>query len=233
MRSSIAIALSILCLIGCNQPQPHYVVVDGKYTAKIPIDFIAVRISLDTSAINVRVANERNISMVSRLLQVLKTFGNPDSEFSTAGMSTTRWKADLKPSASYSGTFILREPDQYDDLLVALSKLGDVQVGIHDYGSFDRERYESEAYGKAVESARDQASMLLSKTGDKPGKLIRLLKDQNDPFGTYDNIDQLPYLRPLKNKGIVVTAEREQEVRVFRKTHYDFKAAVTAIYEIQ
>ncbi|HUI31118.1 MAG TPA: SIMPL domain-containing protein [Candidatus Acidoferrales bacterium] len=239
MKTSLLLLLTVVSF-GCQSNPPQYIAVNGTATVKVPVDYFEVRISIRNQNADLNKANEQNKALVMKMFGILKKFSITDSDFVTKTSETTEsllpsyLRYDLEkhiPGIEYAGDLILRNTADYDALFKELIALGNVEVGVYNFGSYDIKKYKEESYQQAVIDAKRRAELLLSGTGSKVGKIFKLLQDGQDRYKEYDDIEGLLSSRQALTRTAAMLALPMPNT--FRKKYFDQTAAVTVIYEIE
>jgi|SRR5208283_1371377 len=224
----------------CQSKDINYLVVKGRSEVQVPVEYLEVSLSINTDGSSFRAANDSNRILIFKVLDVLRRFDIPDSDFQTTNNSSYEQNYNIKEPERrfvihYAGILWLRKPKLYDSLFQSLVGLGNVAVNINGFHSSQHAYYRMLAYKKAVEAARQEAEMLLKGTHQSVGKIIKLIQDNRDVFTQYDDIDKLlqgswlPIGSPL-----MATAQGEgSATNTFRKKYFTEAAEVTVIFDIK
>ena len=191
----VALLLPLVVLCQSKDKDIDYLVVKGRAEVQVPVEYLEISISIMTYGPSFKIANDSNRAMVFKLFTVFRQFSIPDSDFQTTNNSSNQYDYNKEPERrlgiQYSGTLYLRNPNSYDSLFQAIVSLGNVSINIARFHSNQQIYYRMLAYQKAVESARNEAQMLLKGSHQSLGKIIKLIQDNRDVFTQYDDIDKI------------------------------------------
>lgn len=242
MQKRLALVI-LLGLLGCQEKTPRYIAVNGSATVKAPVNSFQVRVSVMTEGTSFAKANEDNKSLVLKVFDVLKKYHISDSDFVTNSSETAEGSLPFRyslygdqekkpPSINYSGTLILRNPELYDVIFRELVGLGKVDVGVFGFACDSVDQYKNDAYREAVANAKRQAEFLLQGTGNKLGKVFKVLQDAHDRYNEYDDIEAVVAARRTM-EVMAMASIGDARPNTFRKKTFDVNATVTIIYEIE
>ena len=237
MRAILLVILA-LTLSSCQSSHaPRYVITEGSATLRVPIEEIRVNISVDSDGKTLAEANQSLRATVLRAFAELKQMGISDSDFVTDRHATnfrTRRTDDVEqPGMSYAGSFPLRNPDRYDELMKAMTAIGRIQVSIAGYSNRHLDDYRSQVYNQAFAKAKKEAEMLLAPSGSSVGKVLKVLKRGYDPFDQYDNADKEMDRRGGDVAYSVRTTPLPDYEKIFRRKYFEVSQDVTVMFEIQ
>lgn len=237
---TLFLAMLLPLVVFCQSKDIDYLVVKGRSEVQVPVEYLEVSLSINTDGSSFKAANDSNRILIFKVLDMLRHFAIPDSDFQTTNNSSYEQNYNVKETERrftirYTGILWLRNPKLYDSLFQSLVGLGNVAVNINGFHSSQHASYRILAYQKAVEAARQEAEMLLKGTHQHVGKIIKLIQDNRDVFTQYDDIDKLVQGGSLPiGLPAIITAQREgPATNTFRKEYFTESAEVTVIFEIK
>ncbi len=235
--NQILFCVFVVVFAGCQTQPPRYVITEGSASVRVPIDELVVSVSVETKAKTLAQASDINRALVLKTFDVYKQFGISDSDFvtqsSSAAMEDSYRNDSQVPKVSYSGHLTLRDPTMYDAIFKALTDLGRVEVFISSYSNRQVASYRAQAYRDAFASAKKEADLLVAGSDAKVGRTLKILKEGNDPFDRYDNLEkEIERASSAPAAAFVGNEERKVE-KTFRRKYFDVDASVTVMFEIQ
>ena len=216
----------------------NYLVVRGQAEVQVPVDFFEVSLSITTRGPSFQVANDSNRALTLKVLDLLKGFAIPDSDFQTVNNSSSDQEYVPDPtrrlSVHYGATLMLRRPNLYDSLFQSLVRLGNVAVTITNFRSNHLPYYRMLAYQKAVDAARHEAELMLQGSHQTLGKIIKLIQDNRDVFSQYDDIDKILSSSWTPNlQAVSVSSQRTLPINIIHRDSFIQSGEVTVIFEIK
>jgi uncharacterized protein YggE len=236
---TLLLTMLVPLVVFCQSKDLNYLVVKGRAEVQIPVEYLEVSLSITTEGSSFKAANDSNRILIFKVLDALRRFTIPDSDFQTTNNSSYEQnynkEVERRFAIHYTGILWLRNPKIYDSLFQTLVSLGNVAVNINGFHSSQHAYYRMLAYHKAVEAARREAEMLLKGSNQKVGKIIKLIQDNRDVFTQYDDIDKLLQGSsvPTGLPGIATAQAEGMATNTFRKKYFTELAEVTVIFDIE
>jgi len=230
------LSLTILFL-ACQEPTPRYVVTEGRAEVKVPIESITVEIAIRSKNKSMDEANQETRKSVLSMFRTFQKFGIPDSLFITTNNRSSdphdSFRLNELAEVTYEGTVQLADPKLFDPIFNELVQLGNVSIRISNFNSSKEEDYRKRSYEAALRSARKQADLLLSGTGAKVGRILKVLKDRGTAFEEYDDFEKHIEKTRQPQKIIMSHLASPNLDQTFRRKYYEVNASVTVMFEIE
>ena len=234
MRLAV-IALAFLG-ISCQQPASRYVVTEGHATVQAPIEFLTMSISIDVRNASLDQANRETRELVLKMFQIFKRYGLPDSSFvtltNTSSNRNRSYDAEKLSEVTYSGELRGVEPRLYDHLFAELLALGDISISITSFQNTRLDQFNKQAYEQAVSNARKQAELLLSGTGSKVGRILKVLKTRENPFDEYDDFEKHIDKVTTPKPSVQYDMAAPNLESTYRRSTFDVSSSVNIMFEI-
>jgi uncharacterized protein YggE len=243
VMGKVLFTLLLLLCMGCQKEDPKYIAVSTSATLKVPVEYFDVRIAVSVKNKDVVKANMTTKATVQKLFGIFEKYSIPDSDFVTKSSETSE---DYLPSwgrtsetitrqvVAYTGTLVLRDVKLYDAIFADIVALGNTEVGVKDFGSYQTDKYKELAYKQAFDRSKERATMLLAGTNQKVGQIYKILQDGRDRFNEYDDIDKLvdvsdATVHIMKYSDL---GPPPSPPSTFKKKYFEMTASITVIYEI-
>ena len=233
----IAVLILAFSLVSCHQSPPRYIVTEGRSEVKVPIETMSLSITIRSKDKSLKEANQETRSSVLSMFRTFKKFGIPDSAFVTSSNTSSdrhdSYRDDQMAEVQYSGELKLADPRLFDPVFNELVALGNVSIRIADFQSTRVENYEKQSYEASLRSARKEAELLLSGTGEKVGRILKVLKGRGDAFEEYDDFEK-HIAKVLTPQSITMQDIQMPDLeRTFRRKYFDVSSSVTVMFEIE
>jgi uncharacterized protein YggE len=238
--------LIALLLVGCQTKQADYVVVRGFATVTVPVDYVNISVAVTTSGEALNLAYQHNQALIAKVLDVMRSYSIPDSDFVTIKSDTKDANAETrfafgrsqKPAfvATYEARLTLRSIARYDEIVRALLTVGNLEIALLSFHSNDIDRYQKQAYAKALLNAREHAEQMVAGSQRRLGKLMKLLQEGRDDFTRYDNIEEpesIQFPQEARISGPMVMEAKPKGPVTFKRKNFDQNASVTAIFALE
>ena len=232
----VTILLAFL-IVSCQQPTSRYVVSEGHATIQAPIESMTLSIAIQTRNPSLEQANKTTRDVVLKMFQTFKKFNIPDSSFVTlTDESSSRrepYEKEKFSEIAYSGDLRGVDPRIYDRLFADLLSLGDVSIRISSFQNSQLDQYNKRAYEQAVANARKQAELMLSGTGARVGKILKVLKTKDNPFDEYDDFENHVDKVTGPKTHVQYDLSAPNLEPIFRRNSFDVSSSVTIMFEIE
>ena len=242
--NKILFALLATILVSCRSEQPKYIAITETTTVKVPVDYFEVRIQINVHNEDQVKANTTTKSLIHKLFEIFEKHSIPDSDFVTQSSQTAE---SYLPSSSntsmyeqrkvisYVGILVLRDTRIYDALFQDIVALGNTNIGVYEFGSYQIDRYKELAFKQAFDKAKGRAAMILAGTNQKLGRLYKVLQDGRDRFADFDNIDGLYDVSGSQDRTSKYSdlGPPPPSPSTFKKKYFNQTATMTVIFEIE
>ncbi len=233
----IGIVIFAFALLSCQQPAPRYIVTEGHSTIKAPIESMSLWITARSKNKSLKAANEETRNSVLAMFRTLKKFGIADSDFvTTSNTSSDRFESyryDQMAEVQYSGQLKLRNPELFDAIFNDLASLGNVSVRIGDFHTSKIDDYTRQSYEASLKSARKAAELVLSGSGVRVGRILKVLKGRGNAFDEYDDFEK-HIEKALAPPDIASQDIKQPDLeQTFRRKYFDVESSVTVMFELE
>jgi hypothetical protein len=224
-------------LMSCQQPAPRYIVTTGQSDIKVPIETMSISITVRSKEKDLTEANQLTRKSVLSMFRTFKKYGIPDSAFVTSSNNASdkheSYRDDQMAEVQYSGDLELSDSKMFDPIFNELVALKNVSVRIDGFHSGKIDDFKKLSYEASIKSARKEAELLLSGTGVKVGRILKVLKDQGDAFEEYDDFEK-HVEKTLVHRPIVMQDVFSPDLeQTFRRKYFEVSSSVTVMFELE
>jgi len=197
---TVILAIITFSILGCSSFEhsksgvDSYIIVEGNAGFDIPIEGIDVTLSFIGQSNNFNDSRNQRVEDIQKTFKVLKYFGIADSNYYTSKyeMSETpkydeeNYKLG-KYQFEYSLNVEINNPKIFEKLMDSLGNYNLKSFEIDGFSNNKHNKYLELCYENALKDSRKKADIILSKSGQKVGKIYKILSKDGDPFKYYES----------------------------------------------
>ena len=195
------VAIVMLAFVGLNQlrnsgsatNQPEGIVANADSTAYITPDVAKLTFGVSKTAATVAVVEDQLNSAITDVKNALDPFNIKDKDFQTTDFTlypNQDFRSGVSPrTLSYTGrhmlTLTVRDLNQVDDILVAITNAGVNEINDVSFTVEDMDKTLADARSDAIKKAKEKAKQMASDAGVSLGRLVSITEYSQSPDQYY------------------------------------------------